>query len=100
VLRARNGLAAAGAADTRDSGEAAELAKVPMAPCPKCGDTAVCMAPAYGGRGTRDSTAYIGECAGCGYRMEELPSNGDGRKSTAIAEWNRVCRQMGKGENR
>lgn len=62
-------------------------------PCPWCGSDKVHMLPMYGGRGTGQSTAYAGECEGCGYRVEDLPGNGNGRKDTAIREWNRIVKE-------
>lgn len=70
---------------------------VKQAPCPQCGSHAVWMCPAYGGRGTGETTSYTGGCQACGYRLEELPSNADGRKASAIREWNRVALRKAEG---
>lgn len=72
-----------------------------LAPCPKCGSHQVYMDPAYGGRGTGESTSYTGGCRACGYRVEDLPGNCDGRRASAVREWNRIAsRQTETGGDR
>ncbi len=68
---------------------------VVQSPCPNCGSVKVDMVAAYGGRGASDTTSYTGECLACGHKVTELPSNCNGRKDSAIREWNRMAR---KGE--
>ena len=64
---------------------------IPMEPCPRCGSVAH-MVPFDGGRGTGETTSYAGECFSCGHRVDHLPSSTNGRKDSAIREWNRLAR--------
>lgn len=63
-----------------------------VSPCPKC-HAAVNIVPMCGGRGSREPTAYAAECSGCKHRVEYLPSNNDGRRASAIREWNKLVRE-------
>ena len=51
------------------------------------------MFQSYGGRGTGEATAYVGKCWSCGLQIDHLPGNCDGRRASAIAEWNRMSRE-------
>lgn len=55
------------------------------------------MMPAGGGRGSKDSLFFTGECAGCGFSMEHLPENSDGRRASAIRDWNRAVKNGSTG---
>ena len=70
---------------------------VPQHQC-KCGSDQVSMVPAGGGRGTNDSLFFTGQCEACGFSMDHLPENSDGRRATAIRDWNREIKaQIGRG---
>ncbi len=66
---------------------------VEMMPCPKCGSADVIMMPTDGGRGSGEPTSYEARCQGCGYAEGGFPSNCDGRRDTAIREWNRFVKK-------
>lgn len=57
------------------------------------------MVPAGGGRGTTDSLFFTGQCEACGFTIEHLPENSDGRRATAIRDWNREVK-AGAGRER
>lgn len=59
-----------------------------------CGSDKVSMVPAGGGRGTKDSLFFTGECEACGFMIEHLPENSDGRRATAIRDWNREVKAL------
>lgn len=60
--------------------------------CPECGakDSVWIMATA-GGRGTGESTSYGAKCTACECLLaDEMPSNCDGKKATAVSEFKRI----------
>lgn len=66
---------------------------VTQLPCPKCDSPNVYMAQTSGGRGTTDTTSYEGRCKDCGFDYGELPGNCDGKKDSAIRDWNRHVKE-------
>ncbi len=60
--------------------------------CHKCGgEKTVWILPISGGRGTGEATAYEARCETCMVvHATELPSNNDGRKSSAKREFQRI----------
>ena len=60
--------------------------------CPECsGKDTVWILPTAGGRGTGEPTCYGAKCAACDRMLvDELPSNCDGKKSTATREFKRL----------
>lgn len=63
--------------------------------CIKCGKASVTVfCTADGGR--NESASYGARCdAGCGIVADDMPTNCDGRKSSAIAEYKRVLKRQG-----
>lgn len=65
------------------------MGKPEIKPCLNC-DSPVLIFPQEGGRGTGEPTSYQVECGKCDVIMRHLPSNCDGKKATAIREYNRA----------
>lgn len=60
--------------------------------CLKCGKESVNIFPLHGGKGTGETTCYAAECSACGHTVPGLPSNADGRKSSATREYLRIVK--------
>lgn len=67
------------------------MAAAPDFDCHECGaKKTVWIVPTAGGRGTGDTTSYGAYCTACKRMLlEEMPSNNDGKKATAIREFKR-----------
>lgn len=60
--------------------------------CPKCNTMeSVWIMATAGGRGTGESTSYGAKCISCEcWLADEMPSNSDGKKATAVREFKRI----------
>lgn len=68
------------------------MSKPVPVPCPRCnGPASVTIFPQEGGRGCGDLTSYYAECESCGHLVSHL--SGDGRKATAVRDYNRWVRE-------
>lgn len=66
-------------------------------PCPECGSTKISIAPESGGAGTGSNmTSYRGVCFDCGFELDNLGGITDGRKDSAIGDWNRLVKKIKK----
>ena len=65
----------------------------PLSPCPDCGAAVEIFVQAEGARG--ETRSYYVECPTHGVVLDELPANCDGRRASAIRDWNKRCKTRG-----
>lgn len=70
--------------------------------CPECrAKETVCVMATAGGRGTGESTSYGAKCTACECRLaDELPSNCDGKRASALRELKRILADWPEGGTR